>query len=271
MYSNYQIINNNTMKKIMTLVSVALLALSACTQKTAEVKVLAHRGHTSTGTEFTVDENSIDALIRAQERNFPGIEFDVHLTADDQLVIHHDNKIAPGLYCQSNTLEEIRAHRLPHGSQIPTLREWLEQAKKTPHIYHMLELKSHPGDREALLISKCLEVIRELDMVDMMYMLSFKAETLDEVLRQEPKMKTLLNSSSLHHSLTPEEVKAKGYTAASYNVSVILNHTDWIKKFQEYGIETFLWMVNDPYLYKVAKEMGFTWVTTDFYDYIQEK
>ena len=180
MYSNYQIINNNTMKKIMTLVSVALLALSACTQKTAEVKVLAHRGHTSTGTEFTVDENSIDALIRAQERNFPGIEFDVHLTADDQLVIHHDNKIAPGLYCQSNTLEEIRAHRLPHGSQIPTLREWLEQAKKTPHIYHMLELKSHPGDREALLISKCLEVIRELDMVDMMYMLSFKAETLDE-------------------------------------------------------------------------------------------
>ena len=270
MYSNYQIINN-AMKKIMTLVSVALLALSACTQQTNEVKVLAHRGHTSTGTEFTVDENSIDALIRAQERNFPGIEFDVHLTADDQLVIHHDNKIAPGLYCQSNTLEEIRAHRLPHGSQIPTLREWLEQAKKTPHIYHMLELKSHPGDREALLISKCLEVIRELDMVDMMYMLSFKAETLDEVLRQEPKMKTLLNSSSLHHSLTPEEVKAKGYTAASYNVSVILNHTDWIQKFQEYGIETFLWMVNDPYLYKVAKELGFTWVTTDFFDYIEEK
>ena len=271
MYSNYRIINNS-MKKIMTIVSVALLTLSACTQQqTNEVKVLAHRGHTSTGTEFTVDENSIDALIRAQERNFPGIEFDVHLTADDQLVIHHDNKIAPGLYCQSNTLEEIRAHRLPHGSQIPTLREWLEQAKKTPHIYHMLELKSHPGDRETILISKCLEVIRELDMVDMMYMLSFKAETLDEVLRQEPKMKTLLNSSSLHHSLTPEEVKAKGYTAASYNVSVILNHTDWIKKFQEYGIETFLWMVNDPYLYKVAKEMGFTWVTTDFMDYIEQK
>lgn len=271
MYSNYRIINN-AMKKIMTIVSVALLTLSACTQQqTNEVKVLAHRGHTSTGTEFTVDENSIDALIRAQERNFPGIEFDVHLTADDQLVIHHDNKIAPGLYCQSNTLEEIRAHRLPHGSQIPTLREWLEQAKKTPHIYHMLELKSHPGDRETLLISKCLEVIRELDMVDMMYMLSFKAETLDEVLRQEPKMKTLLNSSSLHHSLTPEEVKERGYTAASYNVSVILNHTDWIKKFQEYGIETFLWMVNDPYLYKVAKEMGFTWVTTDFMDYIEQK
>ena len=259
------------MKKIMTIVSVAVMALTACSQQTNQVKVLAHRGHTSTGTEFTVDENSIDALKRAQERDFAGIEFDVHLTADDQLVIHHDNKIASGLSCQGSTFEEIRAHRLPNGSQIPTLREWLEQAKQTPHIYQMLELKSHPAEREALLISKCLEVIRELDMVDMMYMLSFKAATLDEVLRQEPNMKTILNSSSLHHSLTPEEVKEKGYTAASYNASVILNHTDWIQKFQEYGIETFLWMVNDPYLYKVAKDMGFTWVTTDFLDYIEEK
>jgi glycerophosphoryl diester phosphodiesterase len=84
-------------------------------------------------------------------------------------------------------------------------------------------------------------------------------------------MKTVLNSSSLHNSITPEEVKEKGYTAASYNVSVILNHTEWIPKFQEYGIETFLWMVNDPYLYNVAKEMGFTWVTTDFIDVIEEK
>lgn len=271
MYSNYQIINNDTMKKIMTIVSVALMALSACTQQTNEVKILAHRGNPSTGAEFTIDENSIDALKSAQERNFAGIEFDVHLTADDQLVIHHDNKIAPGLSCQGSTFEEIRAHRLPHGSQIPTLREWLEQAKKTPHIYQLLEIKSHPTEREALLITKCLEVIRELDMVDMMYMLSFKSATLDEVLRQEPKMKTVLNSSSLHNSITPEEVKEKGYTAASYNVSVILNHTEWIPKFQEYGIETFLWMVNDPYLYNVAKEMGFTWVTTDFIDVIEEK
>ena len=164
--------------------SVALLALAACTQQpTEKVKILAHRGNASTGAEFTTDENTLDALKRAQERDFDGIEFDVHLTADDQLVIHHDNKI-PGtdLTCQGSTFDEIRAHRLPFGHQIPTLREWLEQAKQTPHILQMLELKSHKREREVLLITKCLEVIRELDMVDQMYMLSFKSETLDEVL-----------------------------------------------------------------------------------------
>ena len=81
------------MKKIMTIISVALLALTACNQQSEPVKVLAHRGNASTGSEFTTDENSLDALRRAQERDFDGIEFDVHLTADDQLVIHHDNMI----------------------------------------------------------------------------------------------------------------------------------------------------------------------------------
>ena len=81
-------------------------------------------------------------------------------------------------------------------------------------------------------------------------------------------MKVVLNSSSLHHSLTPAEVKEKGYTAVSYNINVILNHIEWINEFREYGIETFLWMVNTPYTLNIAKELGFTWATTDFYDAI---
>ena len=259
------------MKKIFALLSVAVLALTACTEQPAnEPKILAHRGNASTGSEFTTDENTLDALRRAQELGFSGIEFDVHLTADGELVIRHDNKIVPGLSCQGSTFEEIRAHVLPFGHQIPTLREWLEQAKKTPHIVQLLEIKAHKGDKEKELIAKSLEVIRELDMVDQMYMLSFDPKVVDEVLRQEPNMKVVLNSSSLHHSLPPAEVKEKGYTAVSYNINVILNHIEWIEQFREYGIETFLWMVNTPYTYNIAKELGFTWVTTDFIDALEK-
>ena len=260
------------MKKIFAILSVVALSLtSCCKQPSSEVKLLAHRGNASTGTEFTTDENTLDALRRAQELNFAGIEFDVHLTADGQLVIRHDNKITDELSCQGSIFDEIRAHRLPFGHQIPTLREWLEQAKKTPHIYQMLEIKSHKGEREKELIAKSLEIIRELDMVDQMYMLSFKSSTVDEVLRQEPNMKVILNSSSLHHSLTPAEVKERGYYAVSYNINVILNHPEWIDEFKSYGIETFLWMVNSPYTYNIAKELGFTWATTDFYDHITKE
>ena len=247
------------------------MAFTACTEQPAnKVKILAHRGNASTGSEFTTDENTLDALRRAQESNFDGIEFDVHLTADGELVIRHDNKIVDGLSCQGSTFEEIRAHVLPFGHQIPTLREWLEQAKQTPHIVQLLEIKSHKGDRENELIAKSLEIIRELDMVDQMYMLSFDPKVVDEVLRQEPNMKVVLNSSSLHRSLTPAEVKEKGYTAVSYNINVILNHIEWINEFREYGIETFLWMVNTPYTLNIAKELGFTWATTDFIDALEK-
>lgn len=256
------------MKKFLLIAAAALYIFTACTSEAHKPKILAHRGHASTGTQFTTDENSLDALRRAQEGNFDAVEFDVHITADNQLVIHHDNKIADGLTCQGNTLEEIRAHRLPFGHQIPTLREWLEQAKKTPELPQLLEIKSHKGDRETELIKLALEEIRTLDMLDQMYMLSFKTATLDEVKRQEPKMRVVYNSSSLHKSLTPAEVKERGYEAASYNMNVILNRPEWIEQFHNYGIETFFWMVNSKYAYTIAQEWGFTWVTTDFYDEI---
>ena len=173
--------------------------------------------------------------------------------------------IEEGLSCQGSNYEDIRAYLLPHGNRIPTLGEWLDQAKKTPEIKMMLELKAQGSEeREKLLVSKCLEEIRSRDMLDQMYMLSFKSETLDEVLRQEPGMKVILNSNSLHHSMLPEEVKAHWFQAVSYNVSVILNHTDWIQQFREAGIETFMWMVNDVNLRKIAEDFGFDWITTDF-------
>ena len=252
------------MKRFIFLLAVA--AVCACTAG-PRPKVLCHRGFCSTGTEFTTDENTMDALIRAQEKGCEGCEFDVYLTADSQLVIRHDNVIEKGkLSCTGSTFDEIRAHVLPFGHQIPSLREWLEQAKKTPQMVQFLEIKAHPGDAEKELIRRALALIRELDMLEQIYILSFKSETLDEVLRQEPKMRVGLNSSSIHHAMPPKEVKKHGFTGASYNMSVLLNHPEWVKEFQELGIDTFLWMVNSKYLRKIGEDLGVTWLTTDFYD-----
>lgn len=53
------------------------------------------------------------------------VELDVHLTADGQLVVHHDPSIREGLLppvIRSLTLVEVRAFRV-RGEQIPTLAE----------------------------------------------------------------------------------------------------------------------------------------------------
>lgn len=256
------------MKKILFLLA-TVAVISCSTQNSPRPKVLAHRGFCSTGTAFTTDENTLDALIRAQEKGCEGVEFDVFITVDSQLVIRHDNVIVKDqLSCTGSTFDEIRAHVLPFGHQIPTLREWLEQARKTPWMTQFLEIKVQAADREKELIRQALAMIKELDMMDQVYILSFSSETLDEVLRQEPRMRVGLNSSSLHGSMPPKEVKAHGFTGISYNSNVILNHPDWIREFQELGIETFLWMVNSDYMKKIGEDLGFTWMTTDFYDVI---
>ena len=257
------------MKKFLLILSLAAICVCCSSPAGQRPKVLAHRGLCTTGTEFTTDENTLDALIRAQEKGCDGVEFDVYLTADSQLVIRHDNVIEKGkLSCTGSTFDEIRAHVLPFGHQIPSLREWLEQAKKTPQMTQFLEIKAQDSGKEKELIRQSLALIKELDMMDQVYILSFKSETLDEVLRQEPKMKVGLNSSSLHGSMPPQEVKAHGYAGISYNVSVIFNHPEWIKEFQDLGIDTFLWMVNSDFMKKQGEELGFTWMTTDFYDVI---
>ena len=257
------------MQKTLSALLLAVLLLASCTAPKPHLKVLAHRGHRSTGTEFTTDENSLDALQRAQERGVDACEFDVHMTADSQLVVRHDAKITHTLNCQKSNFEDIRACRLPFGNQIPTLHEWLVQAKETPQILQMLEIKAHANQKvENVVVAKCLEEVRSLGMLDQMYFLSFKPETCDEVLRLEPKARVLLNSSSLHKSLPPEEVAARGYSAVSYSVEVFLNHPEWVQEFRDKGIETFFWMVNSVYLRDIAEKLGVDWVTTDFYDVV---
>ena len=100
----------------------------------------AHRGLHSKG----VPENSIMAFKKAVENGF-GAELDVHLTADEQLVVIHDYSLerTTGLkgIVEDLTLSEIKEYFLENSEEkVPTLEEVLKIFEgKTPVI---IELKS---------------------------------------------------------------------------------------------------------------------------------
>jgi len=55
-------------------------------QKTQHtIKIIAHRGDT---TRFP--ENTLEAFVAALSGGADGIELDVHMTADGELIVHHD-------------------------------------------------------------------------------------------------------------------------------------------------------------------------------------
>lgn len=108
----------------------------------------AHRGlHTPDG---AVPENSLAAFRDAVAHGY-GVELDVHLTADDALVVFHDDTVervcgVPG-EVEQMTLAELRALRLRGTEEeIPTFAEALEVlGGRVPFI---LELKRGGRNRE---------------------------------------------------------------------------------------------------------------------------
>ncbi|MBO5023213.1 MAG: glycerophosphodiester phosphodiesterase [Clostridia bacterium] len=91
----------------------------------AEQKFFAHRGLHGGG----VPENSLSAFNLACKEGY-GIEFDVHITADEKLVVFHDDTLERMCGIKENveekTLEELRALTLAGTEEhIPSLEETL--------------------------------------------------------------------------------------------------------------------------------------------------
>lgn len=119
-----------------------------------------------------VPENSLAAFVRAREGGY-GSELDVHLTADDQLVVIHDSELfrvtgEVGVV-EERTLEQLQLLRLRGSDEgIPTFEEILEVydahgGEPTPPL--VVELKSHEGNSQHL----AERAMKELDRHDVRY------------------------------------------------------------------------------------------------------
>ena len=116
----------------------------------------AHRGlHTADG---TVPENSLPAFAAAAAKDY-GVELDVHLSSDEQVVVFHDDTLLRMCGDKRNIEDvpysELKEMRLGHTDcTIPLFSEALAVLKGVPII---LELKR--GRRNDLLCEKTLALI----------------------------------------------------------------------------------------------------------------
>jgi glycerophosphoryl diester phosphodiesterase len=91
------------------------------------VRIIGHRGAAKIW-----PENTLAGFEKALRLPLDGIEFDIHRTADGELIVIHDGRIdrttnGSGLVCDM-TLEDIRAAGLKdaRGQMVPTFREVLD-------------------------------------------------------------------------------------------------------------------------------------------------
>ena len=113
--------------------------------------VFAHRGVSS-----EAPENAMAAFRLAREKGVPGVELDIHLTADAKLVVIHDHstkRVSPGtdLDVESSTVAQLKAVDIGSwkdprfkGERPPLLAELFEELGGD--LYFDVEIKS--GEKE---------------------------------------------------------------------------------------------------------------------------
>ncbi len=100
--------------------------------------IIGHRGASK-----EAPENTLRAFELAVDAGAEMIEFDIHKTIDDHIVITHDTNTKRvsdmNINIQSSTLDQVREVPLNGGGQIPTLEELFSQFKGK--LYFQIEVK----------------------------------------------------------------------------------------------------------------------------------
>lgn len=163
-------------------------------------KVFAHRGFSG-----NYPENTMLAFEKAVETGADGIEFDVHLSKDGQVVIMHDETISRTTgqngRLKDLTLSEIKdldasaGFRGVYGANpVPTLREYFEFIKDIPMITN-IEMKSNIFDYVAMdkLVS---DLIREYKLEERIIISGFNHYQIVRMMNLTPELKYGLLSES---------------------------------------------------------------------------
>lgn len=220
-----------------------------------EVQVIAHRGFWKPEGSA---QNSIVALEQANRINLYGSEFDVHMTADDVLVVFHDDKIKE-VEIQKVPYTVIKNSLLLNGEKIPTLREYLEAAKRTD-IQLIFELKPHATperNREAARAS--VELVNEKNLAHRTEYITFNLDAGKELIKLAPEAKVYY----LNGELSPQELKELGFAGLNYHYNVLKKHTKWFADAKKLGLNINVWTVNDTTLMREMISLGADFITTD--------
>lgn len=233
------------------------------------VKNFAHRGF-----KGRYPENTMIAFEKAIEAGCHGIEFDVHLTKDQEIVIIHDETLEGTTNgsgrVQDHTLKELKALDASHKyyesygrQEIPTLREYFELVKNTDLISN-IELKTgiyeYPGIEE-----KVFDLMKEFHLEEKVLISSFNHESILRIKEIAPTIKCgLLVDTWL---IKPEDY-VRDLGIECYHPVAYSMRQDVVDALKKKDIVINVWVGKEPVDYKELIEMGIDGIITDYPDVI---
>ncbi|MCQ2011001.1 MAG: glycerophosphodiester phosphodiesterase [Sporolactobacillus sp.] len=226
--------------------------------------VYAHRG-----SKCNCPENTLDSFEEAMRVGSDGIELDVHLTKDQQVVVMHDEKIDRTTngkgQIKSYTLEELKQFDAGSwfspkfkGTRVPTLIQVLELLADYPGVLN-IEFKTdrnvYPGIEAR--VAQLVDHYRP--HLPVVYS-SFNHESLIRLKKINP-------TADIALLLWERLVEPWRYTqqvgATAQHLWQPTAFSETAAQLQEHGLKVRAWTVNQPKNMQLAFEMGLDAIITD--------
>ena len=224
------------------------ITIEAFQRPNSRARVIAHRGFSGRG-----PENTLAAVREAIAIGADMAEVDVTVTADDQVVVIHDEDVqrttdGRGLVI-GFTLAELQ--QLDAGSwfspqfageRIPTLDEVLAEAEG--RILLNVEIKSEAVERG--LAAKVAAAIRARGMVDQVIVSSFSPRALEEMRSAAPEIRTaVLYYPKIHRGRDPVEI-VNGLGASAFNIRGSRLTKKMLRRCREHEIPVGVYTIDKP-------------------------
>lgn len=221
-------------------------------------------------------ENTMAAFEKAAELGATGIETDVHLTADGEVVCTHDEHLGRTIdgtgFVKDYTFAELSRmdaggwfHEQFAGEKVPLLRDLVQHCVKHKLILN-IELKTgivlYPDIER-----KVIDIVKQYDWLEHTIISSFNHYALVECKRIEPAIETaILYSSGLYEPWKYADlVRAETLHPAHYTAVEPI-----VKLAQANGKKVNVWTINDEDSMKRFVAYGVNGVITDFPDKLND-
>ena len=233
----------------------------------SKTEVWAHRGASGWDRQYA-PENTMPAFRKAAEMGADGIELDVQLTKDGEIVICHDERIdrtgrGQG-WIKDFTLEELKKIDFgkPHVEygfvEIPTLQEFFEFIKPTK-LKVNIELKTNAIYYDRL-EEKTYWLAEEYGMNRRIIYSSFNHYSLQKLktLCPDAKIGLLMGADTVR---LPEDAERLGAYAIHPPESIVTK--EYVEKCHAHRLKVNTWTVDSPARMRQMVEMGVDAFITD--------
>ena len=225
--------------------------------------IIAHRGASA-----YAPENTLAAFDKALDLGAADVEFDVHFSADGQVVVIHDDTVdrttnGSGAVAEL-TLAQLKS--LDAGSwfaaqfseeRIPTLMELLERYKDRLHLH--IEVKG----RAEHLSEKTIDLVRDHGWLDSVTIISFQKERLEEARAYAPEIPAGWLAREVDESMIEQ---ARRLRLAMICPQAGILDRELADRLHQKGFIVMVWGAGDEDVMRRVVEAGADGMTVDFPD-----